>query len=218
MGRLRNAPGIQAPEQARRPLPALLILTIGMLAVAGCLGSEGPEPVNSSKPSLQNATGEAGSASWFLKDSVQIDQTVGVGVPHTSWVSAGVQVVCPNGDVEIRLPDQASFLSIELNEPAVNTSSAGVGFGTFIYRNEGGEWRDPEGDEVQRPTDPYGEPPSEATTVNVSEPVEGLWQVEVWPHGLVVNQQFDLTVHARGTGPPVGNLADTSRFGASCGG
>lgn len=198
----------------------LLLFVLLFVLTAGCLGAD--EAVDGTETDTDGTMEPANTTvvppgPWSLETSVRVEQTAGLGAPFAPrFVTVGLDAVCPHGNVEIEFPAGGSFLSFEVEEPAVNTSEPGAGYATLAYRFEDETWRDAEGDEIEGPIDPRTEPPSEETRVNLTDPGEGTWQVTVWPHGPVVNKAFDLQIEAHGQGPPSGELDDHDRFGAGC--
>lgn len=203
----------------QRSVPLALLVLLPLVA-AGCVGLGGSDDAGSDGtdgPTQANASVPEEEPMWTLSTSVRIEFTAGVGVPFTEFVTVGLDVVCPHGNVQVELPAGGSFLAFEVGEPAINTSEPGAGFLTLAYRYEDEAWKDAEGEEIGEPVDARVAPPSEGASVNLTEPAEGTWQVAVWPHGPVVNKVIDLWIHAQGHGPPSGDLADDDRYGAGCG-
>lgn len=198
-------------------LPLLFILMFLTAGLAGCLGP-GDEPLEEASPDDPIQTlGE--NDRWFLDERFPVDHTVAIGAPYVQFVNVGLESKCPNGSFVVELPPGAHHLLIEVDEPAVNASEPGAGFVTLTYRHDGGSWHDQDGEEVDRQTVP-SDPPSEQISVNISEPEQGTWEIELWPHGPVVNERFHVAIESAGeSGPeePIGDLAEDGRFGAECG-
>lgn len=208
-------------------LRVLLCLAVALsLATGGCLGVGGDRPdtsVEGSETGEETALANESGATWTLDADLRVTFLAGAGVPYNEVVVAGSQTECesdeaaePTGFVGARLPANASHLEITLGGDTVNASQPGAGYATFMYRKAGGTWHDPDGE--PREEDPwiYQEPPRERVQANVSQPEAGAWEVWVWPHGVTVNQSFDLHLAATGQGPPSGDLADVDGYGLTC--
>jgi hypothetical protein len=199
----------------RRARRGAILLVAFSLVSAGCLGGGGPvdepaEAVDAGDRAEANAT-----TSWSIEGSVTVDHTAGAGLPHTRWAAASVDATCPNGAVSFSLPAGGYTLGMSIDEPSLNGSQPSAGYATLTYRHADGPWKDPEGRTVDEPVDLRQEPPSESTQVTIEDPLPGRWTVQVWPHGPVVNQAWEVHVSADGHGPSAD--ATESPEGPSCG-
>lgn len=184
----------------------------------GQMEDQPPDPEDST-PQQENETGI-----WYLEEEVEIWYLEGDGIPFYNFGQVDSETRCdpeepgqPESYMDIRLPSGGTFLDIRLETDILGSSDPGFGFATFMFRaGDEGPWMNPDGERMDESPAIYTTPPQEETRINVSEPRPGDWTVWVWPHGLVVNQTFTLTLTAQGTSTVMGDLAETNRFGLEC--
>lgn len=131
--------------------------------------------------------------------------TVGRGTPFQSYSVAGFSCIF----FDFPIPSNTTNLEVVLEGSA---ASPGAGYMTFMMRQKQSDWMFP-GTTFSEPSI-YQEPPSEQTVMAEDDPAPGIWQVWVWPHGVVADQTWDLTVSMEGTGtePDLGALGTDEFF------
>lgn len=169
---------------------ACLVVLVALVA-AGCTsGPLSPEPANASADGTApgEAAGNGTPASvWRVSQTQQPEMAGGSGLAFR--LTAAVLAV--NTSLAVEVPADATRLSANLTPQPDD----GIGDMTVSLAGPNGTVVLPED------TDAYGIYQGEgAVHVAVDDPKPGDWVAKIWPHGVVADQTWTLTVAVQGNG------------------
>lgn len=173
-----------------------LIALVTVLAMSGCFSSSQDYADGGCDVDASLCEDEEGDSVWRQWANETITLRAGAGIPFYE----NIGIASDFGSRFFHVPDNTTRLSAYLNSSFVNASSAGVGYGTFFVKHAEENPHYPAQQASTPVTGPLDVGPREASWVEVENPKPGDWAIWVWPKGVVINQDFHVTIHVRGTG------------------